>query len=320
MAAHEKADAVVQAAESQLGSPYVFGAWGGFCTPAYRKQYAGYNPQHQDKIYKACPVLSGKQSACDGCSWQGKRAFDCRGFTFWCLSQAGILLAGGGATSQYDANANWERKGPVSKMPDLVCCLFKDQNGTKTHTGLHIGGGEIVHCSGTVTRGRITEGGWTHYALPKGLYAADEITGAEAVKFHAVLKRGSTGDEVKILQDCLKALGYDCGKTDGAFGAQTEAAVRSFQAANGLTVDGRVGSATWAALEKAAGDDEEGESPDESPDEMTVGAPASPAGEPLCLDAGLCGDPVIMSRGDFDAMKVAFSAAYQVFKRYESAK
>jgi len=43
------------------------------------------------------------------------------------------------------------------------------------------------------------------------------------------LKKGSKGTEVQQLQTMLKALGYDCGLADGAFGAKTDAAVRAFQ-------------------------------------------------------------------------------------------
>ncbi len=53
------------------------------------------------------------------------------------------------------------------------------------------------------------------------------------------------GDDVKRLQ---KALGFRNGETDGIFGADTDAAVRDFQNAHGLKVDGRVGPATWSEL------------------------------------------------------------------------
>lgn len=66
---NEKALKVIEAAKSQLGNPYVFGMWGRECTPSVRRQYAGYNPSHKSAIYKACPVLSGKQPNCDGCKW-----------------------------------------------------------------------------------------------------------------------------------------------------------------------------------------------------------------------------------------------------------
>ena len=88
--------------------------------------------------------------------------------------------------------------------------------------------------------------GWTHYAIPKGLYREDEIP-ASTVK--RTLRRGSQGDDVRELQETLNARGYDCGTADGVFGKKTEAAVKAFQAANGLTADGVVGRKTWAALE-----------------------------------------------------------------------
>ena len=64
----------------------------------------------------------------------------------------------------------------------------------------------------------------------------------------AVLKRGSTGSEVRTMQQKLKNWGYYSGSVDGIFGSGTESAVRLFQRTNGLTADGIVGSATAAAL------------------------------------------------------------------------
>lgn len=68
-----------------------------------------------------------------------------------------------------------------------------------------------------------------------------------------VLRNGSRGDLVKEVQQRLKNWGYYNSSVDGVFGAGTEAAVRAFQQANGLTVDGVVGSATLRALGISAG-------------------------------------------------------------------
>lgn len=62
------------------------------------------------------------------------------------------------------------------------------------------------------------------------------------------LRRGARGGEVVQLQNALAAVGFDPGGADGAFGGNTDAAVRAFQAAHGLTADGVVGSETWATL------------------------------------------------------------------------
>lgn len=66
-----------------------------------------------------------------------------------------------------------------------------------------------------------------------------------------MLRLGSVGSFVKELQEKLIALGYSCGScgADGEFGNDTYGAVRRFQEANNLEVDGIVGPMTWAKLE-----------------------------------------------------------------------
>jgi chitosanase len=55
------------------------------------------------------------------------------------------------------------------------------------------------------------------------------------------------GDDVRQLQQALKIPANDL---DGKFGQKTDAAVRAFQLALGLKVDGKVGPATWQKLLK----------------------------------------------------------------------
>lgn len=54
-------------------------------------------------------------------------------------------------------------------------------------------------------------------------------------------QRGSKGPEVSRIQGRLKELGYYRGLVDGDFGGGTESAIKAFQEAEGLTVDGVVG-------------------------------------------------------------------------------
>lgn len=63
-----------------------------------------------------------------------------------------------------------------------------------------------------------------------------------------LLKIGSVGEAVTALQAQLKTRGFDPGPADGDFGPATEQAVRSFQQAQGLDVDGVVGVQTSSAL------------------------------------------------------------------------
>lgn len=62
---------------------------------------------------------------------------------------------------------------------------------------------------------------------------------------------GSAGDVVSEAQQALKDLGFDPGAIDGAYGPATDAAIRAFQSAKGLEVDGVIGDQTWAALDAA---------------------------------------------------------------------
>lgn len=62
-----------------------------------------------------------------------------------------------------------------------------------------------------------------------------------------VLRQGSSGGAVKILQVGLNGRGYAL-VGDGIFGPATDRAVRRFQADNGLGVDGICGPQTWNAL------------------------------------------------------------------------
>lgn len=68
------------------------------------------------------------------------------------------------------------------------------------------------------------------------------------------LRRGDVGEDVLKLQKALLAHGYDIGPdgADGDFGKNTEAALKRYQAHNGLEIDGICGPATWAKLGEKA--------------------------------------------------------------------
>lgn len=58
------------------------------------------------------------------------------------------------------------------------------------------------------------------------------------------LEMGMNGTAVRALQNQLKKLGYLKGSVDGSFGEATRSAVVAFQQNNGLTADGKAGTAT----------------------------------------------------------------------------
>lgn len=271
-AGYSKAQIIKNLAESCLGWPYVFGAAGEMCTVANRKKFAGYRPAYQSKIYGACPVLSDKQPACDGCKWVDTRIFDCRGFTRWLLAMVGVPLFGGTVTDQWEDSKNWVAKGTsMDTLPrGLACCVFRPG-----HTGMYTGDGMVRHCSGTVKEEALPgKPNWEKWAIPAGLYTNAELEAA-GVKFDPAkniptLRKGNSGDEVADLQALLNAMyGADL-EIDGVFGSKTEAAVKAFQQAHGLTVDGIVGPKTWAAMGISP---EQPENPEIAPSEPPVSEP-----------------------------------------------
>lgn len=95
------------------------------------------------------------------------------------------------------------------------------------------------------------------YGVPK--YDTEAVkpttTDTEVCKVEIkVLKKGSKGNEVKAMQLLLLGYGFKMennGKTygaDGSFGAATDNALRAFQKAKGLGVDGSCGPKTWEKL------------------------------------------------------------------------
>ena len=94
-----------------------------------------------------------------------------------------------------------------------------------------------------------------------------------------LLKKGSSGEDVKQLQKILISLGYDMSGygADGQFGSATEKALRKLQAALGVSVDGMYGEKTHAALmdllEREGTQGDEGD--DASPTRIRVTASSS---------------------------------------------
>jgi hypothetical protein len=65
-----------------------------------------------------------------------------------------------------------------------------------------------------------------------------------------------SGEDVFLLQQRLLELGLSItGQPDGIFGPQTDAALRAFQQARGLKVDGVAGPVTWTAMFEATSRD-----------------------------------------------------------------
>jgi len=138
---------------------------------------------------------------------------------------------------------------------------------------------------------------WTHNWVSKYLGGTDHVDPDPYFKRHGMtvdqfvrdvkeayesmagkptLKRGDKGDAVKELQGMLHVLDYNVGPIDGIFGEKTEDAVRKFQAAHKLVVDGIVGPKTWAALEEAVKRPKAAPAPNPAPKPAPAPAPQGP--------------------------------------------
>lgn len=82
---------------------------------------------------------------------------------------------------------------------------------------------------------------WQRILAGLGNNPAPPGGGGGGASAHPTIRRGSTGEAVKLIQRWLGVT------ADGTFGPATEAAVIRYQRMKGLTADGIVGPRTWAA-------------------------------------------------------------------------
>jgi peptidoglycan hydrolase-like protein with peptidoglycan-binding domain len=98
-----------------------------------------------------------------------------------------------------------------------------------------------------------TEAAVEAFQRSRGL-VADGIVGPRTwEKLVVQVKRGSTGDAVRGVQEAMRFHDQSDGEgppihVDGIFGPRTDAFVRGFQTAVGTASDGIVGPITWRAL------------------------------------------------------------------------
>lgn len=103
---------------------------------------------------------------------------------------------------------------------------------------------------------------WSHHGLPSK-WVSNAPQGSNSnekpkvdYSHYPVLKKGSRGEYVKILQTLLVQKGYNPNGIDGIFGNGCLKAVKSYQSENTdingkkLVVDGMVGQKTWGSLYK----------------------------------------------------------------------
>lgn len=217
---------------------------------------------------KESPANSNKTKYGEAYGWNGVPW--CCIFVWWCFNQAnaGSLFYNGSKTASCTMlmnhakkNGQWVTSG--YKPGDIILFNFDSNKNTADHVGIceSYNNGKVTCIEGnTSASGSQSNGGEVmrmvrSSSLVIGAYRPKYDTAAASVpKTVAVsvdlplLKKGSTGDQVKALQALLNGYGFNCGKVDGDFGSNTDKAAKNFQRAKLLSVDGSVGPATWKAL------------------------------------------------------------------------
>ena len=206
-----------------------------------------------------------------GSKWIGHMVADCSGLFAWAFAQLGSYMFHGSNTmwNKYCTDKGELKNGQRTDGQPLKpgTAIFthrikKDKNGkviedVRGHVGLYIGDGWVIEASGTINgviKSRITISKWVEWGELKRVdyekAVDDVVTDPEENKTLGTIRRGDKGPVVKYAQQLLMARGYSLPKygADGDYGAETVAAVKAFQKANGLTADGIIGKKTWEKL------------------------------------------------------------------------
>lgn len=207
-------------------------------------------PEMIDRLYKAYHSSKYTRAYYDGklAEGRGRIGADCSGAFF--------------PVSGYDTTAHGyygrcKEKGTIGSLPKSTpCMVFIKQGGRMVHIGWYDGAGKVYEMRSSKMNARYDalSSRWTHWGKPDFVdYTQKAIDRKETFMIELkVVKKGDRGQQVKALQLLLIGSGYSCGKAgaDGDFGKGTDAAVRAFQKAKGLTVDGEAGKNTFSKLLK----------------------------------------------------------------------
>lgn len=248
---------------------YVMGCFGAPMTAANKKRYTS-NCAYNKKSPRAAMINAASASTF---------GFDCV-----CLIK-GVLWGWNGNKNRTYGGATYSSNNVPDIGADQMINVCSDVSTDfseievgelvwmKGHVGVYIGDGLAVECTPKwkncvqITACNCTKRGynrrnWTkHGKLPYIEYLATEVKPETPTKKEEVcnvevkvLKKGAKGESVKALQALLIGYGYTMKSgtkvygIDGSFGGATDKAVRAYQKANGLKVDGSVGPATWRKL------------------------------------------------------------------------
>ena len=247
---------------------YIWGQWGALWTESKQAQKVSYMAGKYGSNWKNSSEAKQDnyyQAALNGGKWVNHYVADCSGLFRWAYSKLGFSIT---HSSNYIWTSHCSKKGELKNgkkedgsdvRPGTAVFVHPAGNSKRTHIGLYIGDGRVIEAASTVKgviESKITDKKWNEWGELKKVDYGTEPTPSPTPSptpppDKPTLRRGDKGAYVTLAQTELIQKGYSCGSSgaDGAFGKNTEAAVKAFQKDHGLTVDGVIGQNTWAALD-----------------------------------------------------------------------
>lgn len=171
-----------------------------------------------------------------GCVWSAKCYRDAGRF-FTTPKVGDQIYFGNGVGKEYHTGIVYKVDGKK---------VYTIEGNTSGASGVIANGGGVCEKSYSLGYSKIVGYGRPRYDAEETAEKKEEVCKVEI----KVIDKGSKGATVKALQILLIGQGYSCGSSgaDGDFGSATDKAVRAYQKAKGLGVDGVVGSKTWGKL------------------------------------------------------------------------
>lgn len=208
--------------------------------------------------------------------------YDCSSAVITAYEQAGVPVKSSGATYTGDMVAPFLANGFIDvtsqcnlttgagiEPSDVLINEYGRGTSGNGHAAMYAGNGKIVHARGqsygsSQTGDQGTEFAVTDYRnypwdrILRYIGGASEKTGASeggtSYMFSVIeVRKGSSGNDVKLLQTLLKAAGCKGADKkalviDGDCGTNTESAIKKYQKKKKLTIDGIAGQETWSTI------------------------------------------------------------------------
>lgn len=194
---------------------------------------------------------------------------DCSSLVIFCLKQAGFDVGSASYTGNLSENLvrrGWKRL-PASTAPQVGDILLNDAHHVAVCTAPGMMSYASIDENGRISGGQAGDQtdretltvsgfnysrGWDCILRYEGTTSSSTptttTTGGKRVHNFGTVRRGSTGDAVKLLQSALNLRANAGLSVDGKAGALTEKAIRNWQRSHGLEDDGICGQNTWNSL------------------------------------------------------------------------